>query len=112
MTADLADLADLKRDFPRARLLQLAASEGLGRAGNRMQCPACRAEDPRGASTGERDGVGVWHCPRCSAGGTAVDLLVHARAVSQSDAIAALRDLAGSLPAPPVRMSLPAPPAM
>lgn len=107
MTRDPQDLADLKRSVGLSQLLDLADREGLRHRGsgrNRSECPGCRNGDARGASIGEKDGVGVWNCHRDERHrGTAIDFLVHSRSIVVAEAIRVLEDAAGSSAPGPVR---------
>lgn len=90
-----AALEALKRRFGAEQLLQLADSEGLRHCGPRCECPGCRNGDMRGASIGEKDGVGLWHCKRDDEHrGTAIDFLMLARDLSLPDAVAELERFA------------------
>jgi hypothetical protein len=87
----------VKREYSKPRLLALAAEEQLelSRDG-RMQCPLRCSEDKRGASVSEDPaGHAVWHCQRCNAGGSAIDLIVATR---QLDVAAAIELLAARIP--------------
>lgn len=93
-----ATLDALKRRFGAEQLLQLADSEGLGHSWTRCECPGCRNGDARGASIGEVDGVGLWHCKRDDQHrGTAIDLVMLARDLSLPDAVAALEKVAAGV---------------
>lgn len=81
-----------KSDVTKARLLAIAAEEGLASKQGRLQCPACRHDDPRGTSVSEPNGYAVWHCQRCGQGGSAIDLIAHVRSISAGDAMKVLRD--------------------
>ncbi len=82
---------EVKHRFGAAGLLELAEAEGLHHRGsgrNRCECPGCRNGDPRGASIGEKNGVGLWHCFRDeSHRGTAIDFLALARSVDVRQAL-------------------------
>ena len=102
-------LEEVKRRFGLNELLDLARLEGLlhrGSGRNRAECPGCRNGDARGASIGERDGIGVWNCHRDERHrGTAIDFLALSRSISVAEAIRELERLVGPLPAtaPPPR---------
>src|SRR2546425_6485785 len=92
MTGETLD--ELKRSFGRAELLALAQQEDLWRRGsgtNRSECPGCRNGDPRGASLGEKNGVGVWKCHRDERHrGTVIDFLAFSRGIRIADSIRTL----------------------
>lgn len=116
MTGDRDSLANLKRSVGLEELIQLADREGLRHRGsgcNRSECPGCRNGDPRGASIGENDGVGVWNCHRDERHrGTAIDFLVHSRSINIAEAIRVLEETVGSgAPAPVNPMHRRPPPA-
>jgi hypothetical protein len=99
---------DIKRDFGRDRLLQLAESEGLARQGTRMQCPARCSEDKRRASVGLKDGIGVYHCKGCGSGGTVIDLLKATRGlVDDGEAARAADEWLGVAPVLPPKKEFP-----
>jgi hypothetical protein len=88
----------LKQRFTAEKLVQLAEVEGLRHCGNRCECPGCRNGDARGASIGEKEGVGLWHCFRDDEhGGSAIDFLMAARDLALPDAIAELEKFAEGL---------------
>jgi putative DNA primase/helicase len=89
-------LDELKRSFDKARLAALAEREGLATAPGRIQCPHRCSDEKRGASVSDD---GLWHCKRCDRGGSAFDLVMATRSLSFDDAVAALRDSTGELPA-------------
>lgn len=97
----------IKELFGGAELLALAADLDLRHRGsgrNRCECPGCRNGDPRGASLGERDGVGVWKCHRDEQHrGTAIDLLALARAIGNREALEQLEWRAGLARSLPMR---------
>lgn len=107
-------LEDLKRSIGMHELVELADREGLHRRGsgrNRAECPGCRNGDPRGASIGERDGVGVWKCHRDEQHrGSAIDFLMLCRSISIADAVRELERTTGTTPRPAVRRPAPSPP--
>ena len=80
-----------KTDVTKARLLALAAEEGLASKQGRIQCPARCCDDARGASISEPNGYAVWHCQHCKTGGSAIDLLACSRSLSADEAIKILR---------------------
>ena len=107
----------IKQRFGLPEILELATAEGLRHRGsgrNRSECPGCRNGDVRGASLGEKNGVGVWRCQRDDRHrGTAIDFLVHARAISPLDAVIELERIAGidpTAPASPPPPRRPTPP--
>lgn len=108
------ELDDLKRSIGMHQLLELAEREGLRHRGsgrNRSECPGCRNGDPRGASIGERDGVGVWNCHRDEQhGGTGIDFLVFSRSISIAAAIRELQGTIGAASRPTQQRSPPSPP--
>jgi hypothetical protein len=114
MTRDPENLADLKRSMGLEQLRDLADREGLRHRGsgrNRSECPGCRNGDPRGASIGENDGVGVWNCHRDERHrGTAIDFLAHSRSISVAEAIQVLEDGVGSCAPVPDRPRYQRPP--
>lgn len=102
---------EVKRRFGLCELRDLAGAQGLHRRGsgrNRCECPGCRNGDVRGASLGERDGVGVWRCMRDDSHcGTAVDFLVLAQSISPLEAVVELERVAGIAPSAPTSSPLP-----
>lgn len=92
--------ADIKRNYDQAQLRALAEAEGLKTQQGRMQCPARCSEDPRGATVSTKDGTGVFHCHRCGASGSAIDLIALARAISVADALRVLSERGAPPPVP------------
>jgi hypothetical protein len=94
-----ATFDDIKRAYGPEQLRELAEAEGMVRRGsgqNRSECPGCRNGDARGASIGERGGVGVWNCHRDERHrGSAIDFLALARGLSVAEAAAELERRAG-----------------
>jgi len=106
-------LDELKHCFGAAELLELAKNEGLHHRGsgrNRCECPGCRNGDPRGASIGEQNGVGLWCCFRdAKHRGTAIDFLMHSRGLCLAEARDELSRSAGRWVAQPRPLRTPAP---
>lgn len=97
--------ADIKRLFDKGRLIALAEQEGLGARHGRIQCPKRCSDDPRGASVSDSPDGALWRCARCSAGGSAIDLVMAARGI---EFVVALEQLSGEPPpAPKLRVVKP-----
>lgn len=94
-------MSDVKREFPKDRLRSLAEREGLKTSAGRIECPVCRNGDQRGASIGEKDGAGLYHCKRGEHSGSAIDLVMATRGLSYADAVRVLEEISGTLPASP-----------
>src|SRR4051812_2811664 len=88
---------EVKREFDRGRLIALAQAEGLSSKPGRIQCPATCSDDPRGASVSPD---GLFHCQRCGASGSAVDLVMARRRVDNREALRILVESLGHLPPP------------
>jgi hypothetical protein len=71
--------AELKLRIGKWKLIGLAEQQGLKRKGGKIQCPARCSDKADSCSVGEKDGVALWHCHRCKAGGDAIGLIETAR---------------------------------
>jgi hypothetical protein len=116
MSPDLSRCDWMKRRFGAAELMDLAREFGLhhSRSGRtRCECPGCRNGDVRGASVGEREGIGVWNCHRDDQhGGTAIDFVALACGLDTRSALSELERRSGldaRKPMPPP-LRRPAPP--
>jgi hypothetical protein len=91
---------DIKREYDRARLIDLAKREGLETAPGRIQCPHRCCEERRGCSVGDTGNGAMWHCKRCSQGGSAIDLVMATRNFNEREAVEFLSGQLGTLPPP------------
>jgi len=90
----MTDTADRFRDAKALDLRDVAARMGirLGRTGREMHCPAGHG---RGAANGgtpsasisRRDGVMLWNCHACDAGGSVIDLVMVHQGVGKMRAL-------------------------
>lgn len=103
MTSTTAE--SIKAAFSKARLLALAEQEGLRTRTGRIQCPQRCSDDARGASVSDTPGGALFHCARCGAAGSALDLVMATRGL---DLAAALEHLGATpLPAPKLQVVRP-----
>jgi hypothetical protein len=91
---------DIKREYDRARLSDLAKREGLETAPGRIQCPKRCCEERRGCSIGETGNGAMFHCKRCGFGGSAIDLVMATRNFNEREATDYLAGQLGTLPPP------------
>jgi hypothetical protein len=91
---------DIKREYDRARLSDLAKREGLDTAPGRIQCPKRCCEERRGCSVGDTGNGAMFHCKRCGFGGSAIDLVMATRNFNEREAVDFLAAQIGKLPPP------------
>jgi hypothetical protein len=91
---------DIKREYDRSRLIDLARREGLDTAPGRIQCPHRCSDERRGCSVGETGNGAMWDCKRCGKGGSAIDLVMASRNMNVVEAVEYLAGQLGSLPPP------------